>query len=145
MEALERLIQNVLAMEPQKILIKTMSDNPILEKLAIQLVQRRQLDFGLTGDGNFLGEYSAVSVEVFGKEEGPIQLDDTGEFRDSWEIVFVDDGFFINADGQKDDTNLFVEYGSDITKLNEDNLSTFIDRLIPLIQETIIKMMFRGV
>jgi len=145
MEALERMIKNFLALDPNKILIKTMSDNPILEKLAIQLVQRKQLDFGLTGDGHFLGEYSAVSVEVFGKEPGPINLDDTGEFRDSFEVVLVDEGFFINADGQKEDTNLFVEFGSDITKLNEDNLSTFIDRLVPLMQKAIIELMFKNV
>jgi hypothetical protein len=145
MEALIRLSKNFLALRPKKILVKTMSENPILEKLAIQLVQKRQLEFGTTGNANFLGNYSAASVVHYGKDEGPIQLYDEGDFYESFEIVFVDNGFFINADGQKEDTNLFTEFGLDITKLNEANLTIFIERLIPVLINTIIKMMFRGV
>lgn len=145
MKALKTLIKNALALDSRSVMIKVMSDDPIIEKLAIQLVQRRQLKFGLTGDNDFLGDYSAASVEIFGKEAGPIQLKDTGDFYESFEMVLTDDGFFIDADGQKDDTNLFVEYGTDITKLNEVNFSIFIDRLIPLIQKAIIKKMFANV
>jgi len=145
MEALKTLINNALALDSTSIMVTVLSDNPIVEKLAIQLVQRRQLKFGITGDDHFLGEYSAASVLFYGKEEGPIQLKDTGEFYESMEMVLTDDGFFINADGQKDDTNLFIEYGSDITKLNDKNFSIFIDRLVLYIQEAIIKMLFKNV
>lgn len=145
MEALKRLARNFIALDVDRIMFKTMTDNPILEKLAIQLNQTRQLKFGLTANNDFLGDYSAGSVEHYGKSPGPIQLHDTGEFYDSFEVVLQDDGFFIDAEGQKDDTNLFTEYGQDITGLNDENLTIFIGRLIPLVQRTIIKMMFRNV
>jgi len=137
MEALKRLAKNFIALDVDKIMFKTMTDNPILEKLAIQLNQKRQLKFGLTANNDFLGEYADGS--------GPIELHDTGAFYDSFEVILEEGGFFIDADGQKDDKNLFTEYGQDITGLNEENLTIFIGRLIPLVQKTILKMMFKNV
>jgi len=142
-------MQNIQSLEAGNIIFVTISENPILEKLAVQLVQNRQLRFGTTGDGGFLGEYSATSVEVYGKEPGAIQLYDQGDFYESMHTdIFVTldvAGFFINADGDKDDVNLFEEYGEDITKLNEENLEFFKRRFYPKVIEVIEKMIFANV
>lgn len=145
MEALEIMLCNFLALDVNKIMFKTMSDNPILEKLAIQLNQEKQLKFGLTANDGFLGEYSDVSIEIFGKDPGPIQLKESGIWYDSFEVILQEDGFFIDALEERGDTNLFVEFGEDITGLNDDSLDFFIGRLIPLIEQTILKMIFRNV
>ena len=142
MEALKKLARNFIALDTKEILFRTMANNPQLEKLAIKLNQEKQLRFGLTADDDFIGEYSATSVNVFGKEPGPIQLKDSGDFYKSFQVILLDDGFVIDADGQKEDTNLFTKYGQDITGLNDENLTIFIDALIPKISEAIIRRIF---
>ncbi len=139
MEILKKLANNFIALDTKEIMFRTMSNNPQLEKLAIKLNQEKQLKFGLTADDNFLGEYSLTSINVFGKEPGPIELLDTRKFYDSMQVILLDDGFVIDADGQKKDTNLFTKYGQNITGLNDKNLSIFIDALAPKISEAIIR------
>lgn len=142
MEALKKLARNFIALDTKEVLFRTIANNPQLEKLAIKLNQEKQLKFGLTADDDFIGEYSATSVNVFGKEPGPIQLKDSGDFYKSFQVILLDDGFVIDADGQKEDTNLFTKYGQDITGLNDENLTIFIDALIPKISEAIIRRIF---
>ncbi len=147
MEVLKKLAQNFINLDTKEILFRTVSNNPQLEKLAIKLNQENQLKFGKTADGNFLGDYSQTSVDVYGKEPGPIQLKDTGDFYDSFQVILLDDGFVIDADGFKTDdsgetTNLFSKYGQDITGLNDENLSIFIKELQPKIAEAIIRRIF---
>jgi hypothetical protein len=128
-------------------MFRTISNNPQLEKLAIKLNQDKQLKFGLTADGDFLGNYSTSSVRDYGKEPGPIQLKDTGAFYKSFQVILLDDGFLIDADEVKTDdsgqtTNLFTRYGQDVTGLNDENLSIFISELVPKIGEGIIYRIF---
>ena len=46
-----------------------------------------QLRKGLKSDGNEMPDYSAVSVDVYGKEPGPIKLYDTGAFYAGIKVV----------------------------------------------------------
>ena len=147
MEALKELARKFIALNEKEILFRAIANNPKLEKLAIKLNQENQLKFGKTADGDYLGDYSATSVNVFGKEPGPIQLKDTGDFYESFQVILLDDGFLIDADGMKTDdsgktTNLFTKYGQDITGLNDENLSIFIVALKPKIVEAIIRSIF---
>ena len=147
MELLKKIANNFIALDSKEILFRTVSNNPQLEKLAIKLNQDKQLKFGLTADGDFLGDYSTSSVRDYGKEPGPIQLYDGGAFYKSFQVILLDDGFLIDADGMKTDdsgqtTNLFTKYGEDITGLNDENLSIFIVALKPKIAEAIIRRIF---
>ena len=147
MELLKKIANNFIALDTKEILFRTVSNNPQLEKLAIKLNQDKQLKFGLTADGDFLGDYSKTSVEVYGKEPGPIQLYDGGDFYKSFQVILLDDGFLIDADGMKTDdsgqtTNLFTKYGQDITGLNDENLTIFIAALRPKIADAIIRRIF---
>lgn len=45
-----------------------------------------QLSEGLRSNGSILPEYSDVSVEVYGKEPGPMTIKDTGDFYKSIEV-----------------------------------------------------------
>lgn len=145
MEVLHKISANLERLNTSGILFKAMSENPILSKLAIQLNQENQLQHGLTANDGFLGNYSKASVEVFGKSPGPIQLKDTGAFYDSFHVVLSEDGFIINADGEKDGENLFVKYGQDITGLDETSLAIFRSRLIPYVRKIIINEILKGV
>ena len=147
MELLKKIANNFIALDSKEILFRTVSNNPQLEKLAIKLNQDRQLRFGLTANDDYLGDYSKTSVEVYGKEAGPIQLYDGGDFYKSFQVILLDDGFLIDADGMKTDesgqtTNLFTKYGQDITGLNDENLTIFIAALRPKIADAIIRRIF---
>jgi hypothetical protein len=147
MELLKKIANNFIALDTKEILFRTVSNNPQLEKLAIKLNQEKQLKLGLTADNGFLGDYSTSSVRDYGKDPGPIQLYETGAFYKSFQVILLDDGFLIDADAMKTDdsgatTNLFTEYGQDITGLNDENLTIFINALRPKITEAIIRRIF---
>lgn len=152
MEALKKMLNNFLSLQRNDIFFRTMSNNPQLKKLAVKLNQE-QLRQGKTANERTLPDYSETSVKVFGKEPGPIQLYDTGEFYKSFEVILQDDGFIIDGDGLKTDdsqgisitTDLFVVYGQDITGLNDENLSKFAIMLLPKVQETILKLILQNV
>lgn len=152
MEALKKMLNNFLLLEQSDIFFRTMNNNPQLQKLAVKLNQE-QLRQGTTANDRKLPNYSETSVKVFGKEPGPIQLYDTGDFYKSFEVILKDDGFIIDGDGLKTDdsqgisitTDLFVVYGEDITGLNDENLSKFVERLLPKVQETILKLILQNV
>ena len=72
---------------------------------------------------------------------------DSGAFYKSFQVILLDDGFLIDADGMKTDDsgetiNLFTKYGEDITGLNDENLSIFILALTPKIADAIIRRIF---
>jgi hypothetical protein len=147
MEELKKLAENFMQLNEKNILFRAMVDNPQLEKLAVKLNQK-QLQDGKTANDRNLPNYSKTSVEVYGKEPGPMTLKDTGDFYDSFDVILLEDGFVIDADSLKTDalggtTDLFIKYGQDITGLNDENLSIFVEALIPKVQEAILKLIFR--
>jgi hypothetical protein len=56
-------------------------------------------------------------------------LKDTGDFYKSFTVNYIDSDIVIDADGQKDDNNLFEEYGDDILGLNDLNMTIFVDEV----------------
>lgn len=59
---------------------KAVQDSITEQKEAIANLQAIQLSKGQTSKGGDLPDYSEVSVEVYGKSEGPWRLKDTGAF-----------------------------------------------------------------
>jgi hypothetical protein len=95
---------------------------------------------GIDALGNSLGDYSQVSVEVFGKRSGHIQLNDTSEFYDSFVVLVLKDKLVIRANTIKNDpikgtTDLITRFGDEIIGLTDEN----IDKISELIMINIIK------
>lgn len=88
-----------------------------------------QLEQGMDGDGNFLPDYSPVSVFKYGKPPGPIKLYDTGDF---YRNVFIEvfDNAFVTDDKDPKRDKLVLEFGSAIVKLSEPNKQILIDHIL---------------
>jgi hypothetical protein len=102
---------------------------------------REQLKEGERADGTGLPEYSRASVELYGKEAGPIKLFDTGAFYASIEAVIVDDVIAIVSNPVKRDeitgriTNLKEKYRHEIIGLTDENL----EKIRGLAKESILR------
>lgn len=160
MEILFQIANNIKNLSQGKILFSTLSDNPQLKKMVIQLNTAIQLrSEHIDSNGNELfSQYHQSSVyskttEILSggrKIAGtPYTLFDTGEFFKSFEIILDVNGFEINADPIKNGdsfggTNLFEEYGEDILGLTDKNMTIFINALLPKIQNVVIKQILKG-
>ena len=110
-------------------------------KLIIDLNTEEQLySQGIDSKGVQLGEYSIYTKGLKqnkGQRTDHITLKDTGEFYKSFSIRLEGSSFRIIADGQKEDTNLFKEYGIDILGLTQDSMSVVVTAAVPIIQKYI--------
>jgi hypothetical protein len=99
---------------------------PRNKKEILDLIREDQLrDKGIDGNNNEIGFYSfATQLASDGKKQqgDHYTLDDTGAFFRSMFIRVLSDRFTINADGQKEDDNLFDKYGQEIIKLTDENI-----------------------
>ena len=107
--------------------ILEITEEPETQKFLIKVIQDQLYSTGEDGDGVSLGDYSPVTVQIKRRKNQPtdrITLFDTGEFYDSWTIDPFEGGFIIDGDGQKSPSdNLFVTYGDDIQKPNDETLT----------------------
>jgi hypothetical protein len=121
------------------------------QDLVIELNTEDQLyDKGQNSKGESLsdigGDYSPVTIEISKRKGRPkksassINLNDTGDFYNSFRVTPFVGGFDINADPIKDDTNLFSEWGVDIVGLNEQNLDKIRQEYAKYFQEEISKI-----
>jgi len=125
--------------------MKVLFQNPTFRKLIIDLNTQEQLfEQGIDSKGRSLGEYSIATIEgtrnFLGKKQkgqrfDHITLKDTGDFYKSFAVQLEGTTIRITADGQKEDTNLFQEYGIDIVGLTEDSMSVLATAAIPIIQK----------
>jgi hypothetical protein len=92
-------------------------------------LNQSQLAEGQRPDGTSLPNYSATSVNSFGKPAGPIKLFDTGDFYQGIEPLFEDSGFDINGLDSKTDM-LISRYG-DILGLSKDSVDLLGKRIKP--------------
>ena len=105
------------------------------QDLVIELNTKDQLfDKGENSEGKTLesigGAYSPFTVSIKqakGQPTNRVTLFDTGEFYASFVVKPFRGGFTIDADPNKDDTDLFDEWGDEIVGLNDENLQTIIN------------------
>jgi hypothetical protein len=103
-----------------------------IRELIINLNQEQLYNLGEDSEGKSLGTYAPSTVMIKQAQGVPtdrITLRDTGDFYSSFKVFYSNGEIFIDADGQKDDTNLFTEYGEDILGLNDANMSIFVDEV----------------
>lgn len=103
-----------------------------IRELIINLNQEQLYNLGEDSEGKSLGTYAPSTVMIKQAQGVPtdrITLRDTGDFYKSFTVNYLNNEIVLDADGQKDDTNLFTEYGEDILGLNELNMTIFIDEV----------------
>jgi hypothetical protein len=113
---------------------KLVLDNKLIKELIIFLNTDDQLgDDRINSLGEQLGFYSFVTEQLSGgkKKAGePFNLRDTGDFWESWRVFIGSGNIIIDADPNKEDTNLFDEYGIDVLGLTDMNLQVLIDEAL---------------
>jgi hypothetical protein len=115
------------------------SRDQIKEEIIYLNTQEQLFNKGIDSEGVRLDAargfgYANVTKQIKARKGQPtdrITLKDTGEFYQSFKVDVREGVITINADAQKDDTNLFDEWGVDILGLTEES----IKRLKPLIIE----------
>jgi len=95
------------------------------QEFLIFVLQEQLFQTGEDGKGNSLGSYSPFTIAIKKRKGQPtdrVTLKDTGEFYRSYVVKPFNGGFIIDADDEKEDTNLFDIYGDDILLPNEESL-----------------------
>lgn len=137
-----KVLDNIIALDETAIINSILLDKGF-QRFIISLNQNEQLfDEGIDALGKSLGEYSDFTKELKkadGQRFDHITLLDTGDFYKSFKIKVENGGFLIEADPQKEDSNLFDDFGKDILGLTDENLQIVIDaireKILPIIKE----------
>lgn len=142
MDDLKELYDRLKKLDIDDIFLKLWKDKKVqryIIKLNTEGERTSQLYMlGEDSEGRSLGNYSPVTVEyklspdnLGDSKVSHITLKDTGEFYESFRVRPMKKGFKITANPNKDDTNLFQEYGEEIVGLNDENeelLMAFIEK-----------------
>ena len=95
----------------------------------LQVEQQLQ---GLKADGNEMPDYSATSVDLFGKEPGPIKLRDTGAFQTAIEVK-VDASVIVARSNDSKNDMMVKRYGKEIFGLSDKFKQEFRQQLEPVV------------
>lgn len=110
-------------------------DADIRRKILTMIQQHQLMRSGIDSTGKVIGYYSWMTEAMSKgrKKEGqPYNLYDTGEFYKQMFVVALNDGLLVDSDGaDKEDTNLFREYGDNIVGLTDENLGKLVEALRP--------------
>jgi hypothetical protein len=91
----------------------------------LNLIREDQLrDKGIDGTGDIIGTYSFFT-SLNNPEKAfntPYTLYNEGKFYESMFIQVLSESFTVNADGQKEEDNLFEKYGDEIIQFTDENL-----------------------
>jgi len=131
---LRNVLNSILSLDVDDLALEIAKQDS-LQDLVIELNTEKQLyDKGEDSTGRTLesigGAYTPFTVSIKkakGQPTDRVTLLDTGEFYASFTIKPFKGGFTIDADPNKDDTNLFEEWGDDVVGLNDENLQIVIN------------------
>lgn len=152
MKELENLLSNIKKVDFNSILFKVWKDKKnqeyIIElntkgKPTSQLYELGEDSLGRAVGG---GNYAPSTVEYKfneGQRFDHITLNDTGEFYRSFRVKPNKKGFTITANPNKDDTNLFTEYGDEIVGLNKENTELLLKKIEPEFNKLLSESLFR--
>lgn len=98
-----------------------------------------QINTGQRSDGSEMPDYSPVSVDFFGKPEGPIRLRDKGDFQAGYYARVEGDKIVFSSTDEKT-VMLAKQYGNKIFGLNEKfKLEAIRDNIKPGIKNGIFE------
>ena len=120
MKALINLCKKTISLEKKanKIFTTILKDSNIQAQI-VDLNLSQMYDDGIDSDGAELGHYAAITVSYYKPRAASmgddgrtdhITLKDTGEFYKSFKIKVTSEGFIIQADADKGDTDLAQIY-----------------------------------
>jgi len=95
------------------------------QEFLIFVLQEQLFQTGEDGKGVPIGMYSPFTIAIKKRKGQPtdrVTLKDTGDFYRSYVIIPFNGGFTIDADGEKEDKNLFDIYGDDILLPSQESL-----------------------
>lgn len=152
MQALERLLKNTIALDADDLMFDILKQENDVIDLIVSLNTDSQLFEGFDSNGKSLvsigGSYSPITLQIKRKKNQPtnrVTLKDTGDFYNSFEVIVKKDGFVIEADAVKDNTDLQDRWGDDIIGLSEMSKEELVFFLTPLLIEYVKDAIFKGV
>lgn len=145
MSGFEKLLDKVDRYNVNAILFEVWKDQKvkdfIIELNTIGQPTAQLYEKGINSLGVSLGNYKESTIKggksylgkiAKGQRYDHITLLDTGEFYDTFFVNALGlRGFSIEADGQKEDTNLLERYGKDIIGLTDENLQILTEFIKP--------------
>lgn len=138
-ETIKKVISNIRKLDYNDVLEQFWSNDDIQE-IIIDLNTKGDLirgkgqlfDLGIDSKGRDLGDYAPFTIEVkqaSGLPYDHITLYQDGIFYRSFYVVPNSEGFKIEANPIREDTNLFLDFGADIVGLTADS-KEILSRLI---------------
>jgi hypothetical protein len=97
-------------------------------------------------DSSLFGGYSPFTKQIKaskGQRIDHITLKDTGEFYKSFKVTPNKNGFRISANPNKDDSNLFDDFGVDIVGLTKENVLKLLDFIEPMFSKEFERRLFQ--
>jgi hypothetical protein len=144
MHAMLEKLERIKNLNINKLMFKIWSE-PYIQEFIIQANQDQLFLLGEDSNGVKLYSFSPAQPyspftikekRLKGQPTDRLTLKDTGDFYDSFVVIPALDGFIQDADAEKDDTNLFEQYGVNVLGLNEFNM----DRLSLLVTRELIDL-----
>ncbi|MDB5280889.1 MAG: hypothetical protein JWR61_5844 [Ferruginibacter sp.] len=147
MEALRKLAIRATKLSPELLFKLVLKDKKVQKKI-LDLNRIDQLfDRGVDSKGDALPPYAKSTIakkKAAGQEYTHMTLKDKGDFYESFKIVMVDGGFVIEADAEKDGTDLTKRYGKEILGLSEDSMGKLIEIIKERAPDVILEYLLQG-
>lgn len=151
-EPLRAIIRKFEKLSPELLVFNAIDRNPEIQKRILDLVRIEQLfKRGISGDGTDLNSltqsgngYSVNTKKRKRKKNQPtghVTLFYTGEFYKSFRFILTRSNFHIEADAQKEDSNLFDDFGTAIVELTDESIDRLVEMLIPLMQKELKRIL----
>ena len=112
-------------------------------------LQRRQLEQGTRPDGTFFDDYSEASVNIYGKEPGPIKWKNSGYFYDHIASHTSPDFLQITNEGTIDEItgqrfDLEIRFNEEIIGLDTDSMAELIEKIKERYLQTLRRVLLIG-
>jgi len=147
-QPLRDIAKKVINLDPNRLVFEVIREDKKVQKEILDLNRWAQLfRKGINSDGISLssirpeGGYTFYTIQLKrekAQRTDHVTLRDSGSFYDSFTIKASNDFFEIDANPNKDTTNLFDEWGEDILGLTDESKEILGKLLIPLLQLKLI-------
>lgn len=135
-----KTINKFLKLDFTKEIVKILNSSKV-RKMVIYMQQQRLYETGKDSKGESLGSYSPFTVVIKqskGQRTDHITLRDTGDFYKSMTFHATETEIVFDADAQKDDDNLFDDFGINILGLTEKNKENLINLIYTELRNLLI-------
>lgn len=102
-------IKKISKLNEEALVEKVFNDHDVQDEI-IELNKKQMFEEGIDAKGDSLGEYSKVSVEVYGKRPGRIQLYEEGNFYNSIKVKVGNGEASVTGDMQKQERDLSIQW-----------------------------------